>query len=1481
MKQVSKRIIDLFGTETSRFCPENSLSLQNTTEYDLLQKKVKHLIFYNAPFDKNNLKQLVAWVLDVYGEQTTLNFLEELKEVGFHHATKAGVSIGLDDLQISQQKSTLMSNALSQIYHIETQLLSGRIDGVEKAQKMFDIWNQTSDLLRQTAINYFRTTNVLNPIYMMAFSGARGNISQVRQLVAMRGLMADPQGNILEFPIQSNFREGLTLTEYFISCYGARKGLVDTALRTATAGYLTRRLVYAVQHIVVGMTDCGSKRGISRHTPLLEHRILGRVLSKDVSFIAQSGIGRLHDLPSTRPNTIIQYKRNDTISKLMAQQFSVASIDTEGNPLKIRIRSPLTCLAYQSVCQLCYGWDLSQGNLVEIGEAVGIIAGQSVGEPGTQLTMRTFHTGGVGVLAANSLTSIYAPFSGTIRFFQTIPGHFIRTPYGHIAYMLKYTPRAPQRILCEIQTSLPGLHFTILEKDLPPGSIVFVKEGEYIQTGHLLGQAAPTESQVSQLPEIQTPVRAPFDGEIFIEKNMRLQKGGHWDFRTFWLFASQHIYANRPGWSLKPLSTYLSHSARFRLKIKNIAREGDHITISSPVFEYQLSVLQQNQLKQVENHIGFGQTQLAFTANSALYKQGFYSFTLQKSGFQLIVGPELFYKSSNTANLGISFVFYPLSTTSANTLWDVNQWFEKVYFTFPNTCETVENRMQSFEQLNVGNHHSSIVFSEFALTAPTPTSLNTKNWPIGSVFWSNKIDTRFSKKKEKSYLFLYKNRSTDRYTEFYVDSQSKKHNSLTDFAQFSIKNCLEEVFGSPSSISRQSIWPYVSGASTLNEQIEKCFRKKIHIKKEIPSQFVAMTKSQFKKTRLKTQGLASIYKSPLGEWKQTKLVFERYFKQKSVGTKSSTNENFVHYKKAVILHAYQEKCIFKNKRYSCLPKYILETETYSLKPRTYSCIIKVNEYTIPNKKTFITKWMNSLVSRNNQYSRSTVSIKSTRTQNNFQVPSRFLSVLQQSHTSRLQVESSLLCIANQSQQCPLKISVTIPTGSKYSRVTRFVGHQIQNRSSFSWGIAYSVFTYKHFQGVVNSDTLFQTFENHIVTPEFSLSTWRQKAGLYGQITRITTKKSKRCISVLENPHRIKIAVPVLTGVSESKKYFSPGQIIRWGEEILPGQAVPVSGQIIASHPLYLVIRRGFPFLPPLYDPIGYSPDKIAHTQTRELLEKNDVILTLKSRQLQTEDIVQGIPKIEQLFEARSTRARGQANSYDTLQNRAFKVAAKRPFAQAIRISIRQIQERLIKDILHAYSSQGVKLAEKHVELLVREMTSRVRVIDPGDSQFLPGEIVLRTRIENVNKKLLQLNVLENDLNSKTIDSDNSNIALIDKFNLPKNQINLEIEKRPHGAKYKSAIYQPLVLGLTRSAMYSNSFLVAASFQEVSRVLLRNAVLRKTDFLQGLHENVMVGQLLPAGTGRLLRKRHDRQQHNLTLTTLRRQNQFIYKKNRLK
>jgi RNA polymerase Rpb1, domain 5/RNA polymerase Rpb1, domain 4 len=410
-------------------CKEKTLILKNNFGcHSILKGSVQALpikgeeCFWNQTFDKGRLRNFVLWFLKTHGEHKTIQLVEELKNIGFQYATKAGISLGIEDLKIPKKKNYLIMEAEQLSIATIKQYKRGEITGVERFQRLIDTWHRTSERLKQEVIDNFEATDILNPVYMMAFSGARGNISQVRQLVGMRGLMSNPQGQIIDFPIRSNFREGLTLTEYIISSYGARKGIVDTALRTANAGYLTRRLVDVAQHVIISNFDCGTKRGIfltdmkegNKTIYSLQNRLIGRVLARDI-------------YGNSQQKTKIA-SRNIEVSVDLANAIALIS-------KKVFVRSALTCQTKKLVCQLCYGWSLAQGNLVSIGEAVGVVAAQSIGEPGTQLTMRTFHTG--GVFSGDVSDQIRAPFDGIVEYNNPIAGTLIRTPEGKIAFLTK------------------------------------------------------------------------------------------------------------------------------------------------------------------------------------------------------------------------------------------------------------------------------------------------------------------------------------------------------------------------------------------------------------------------------------------------------------------------------------------------------------------------------------------------------------------------------------------------------------------------------------------------------------------------------------------------------------------------------------------------------------------------------------------------------------------------------------------------------------------------------------------------------------------------------------------------------------------------------------------------------------------------------------------------------------------------------------
>ena len=332
-----------------------------------------------SPFKKKNLGQIIAEVFKRFHITETSMMLDRMKDLGYKFSTRAGLTVGIADISVADNKKEILSEAHKQVDNISKLFRRGLITDDERYERVIETWNKAKDDIQKALI---RTLGSRNPIFMMSDSGARGNISNFTQLAGMRGLMAAPNGKIMELPVTSNFREGLTVMEMFLSTHGARKGMTDTALETADSGYLTRRLVDVAQDVIIRETDCGSDRGLTitaikegnEVIETLEERMLGRYAQRSVKH------------PETGE---VLVARNEIITEDIARKIIEAGIE------EITIRSAFTCDTKHGVCKYCYGRNLATGSEVEVGEAVGTIAAQSIGEPGTQLTMRTFHTGGV------------------------------------------------------------------------------------------------------------------------------------------------------------------------------------------------------------------------------------------------------------------------------------------------------------------------------------------------------------------------------------------------------------------------------------------------------------------------------------------------------------------------------------------------------------------------------------------------------------------------------------------------------------------------------------------------------------------------------------------------------------------------------------------------------------------------------------------------------------------------------------------------------------------------------------------------------------------------------------------------------------------------------------------------------------------------------------------------------------------------------
>ena len=415
--------------------------------------------YINEGVDKRNLGKLINHWYELYGNDVTSRLADRLKDLGFVYATLAGISISVFDMVIPETKKEILRKAGHEVAQLDRMAHQGTISRREGSLRSKDIWRAVTVQITQ---EMEKSMGLLNNVYIMANSGARGSIDQVRQLAGMRGLMADAQGNTIDIPIKSNFREGLTLTEYFISCYGARKGLVDTALRTADSGYLTRRLVDIAQDLMIIMPDCSSTEGVSISSvkeginvimPLSE-RLVGRMALQDVC------------LPGTKSVIV---KKGSEISEEAAKAIQDAGIDS------VKVRSVFTCKAGRGICQKCYGRDLSSGKLINLGEAIGIIAAQSIGEPGTQLTMRTFHTGGVDLSKA-AVVHIHAKHAGKIELEEALNVKVIQNERGESCHVAT----REGSVFIHTEDGVQRAHL------IPQGSMVMVKNGQKVDSGIVL-----------------------------------------------------------------------------------------------------------------------------------------------------------------------------------------------------------------------------------------------------------------------------------------------------------------------------------------------------------------------------------------------------------------------------------------------------------------------------------------------------------------------------------------------------------------------------------------------------------------------------------------------------------------------------------------------------------------------------------------------------------------------------------------------------------------------------------------------------------------------------------------------------------------------------------------------------------------------------------------------------------------------------------
>jgi DNA-directed RNA polymerase subunit beta' len=470
----------------------------------------EELGFRNMEIDKSVLKDITSLCIKTLGNERTELVLDAVKNLGFHHASMAGITIAINDVEVSPQKQVIIGSAESQVQMLEQQYLDGLITDDERYKTAVDIWTNANESLTKVIESNLRN---FGGIYLMATSGAKGNIAQIKQMAGMRGLMSDPKGRIIDRPIKANFREGLSVLEYFISTHGARKGLADTALRTADSGYLTRRLIDVAQEIIVLFEDCETLSGL-----WIENRVEDSLLTPFGDRIKSRYAAEAVPDPETGE---ILLDRNELIDEDVVARLQAAKVDG------VVVRSPLVCEASRGVCKKCYGYSLATWKNVLMGEAVGIIAAQSIGEPGTQLTMRTFHTGGIaGADITSGLPRVEELFEA-----RTPKGEAVLSEIDGIA---------------EVTEAPEGRTITITSSDeyadeymLPEGCTLKVQDGAMVTIGTAL---AVVEAESEDDPTaLQQQIMARVSGEVHIEGDSLTITWMDEDQREYMIPAASHI----------------------------------------------------------------------------------------------------------------------------------------------------------------------------------------------------------------------------------------------------------------------------------------------------------------------------------------------------------------------------------------------------------------------------------------------------------------------------------------------------------------------------------------------------------------------------------------------------------------------------------------------------------------------------------------------------------------------------------------------------------------------------------------------------------------------------------------------------------------------------------------------------------------------------------------------------------------------------
>nr|YP_009432464.1 RNA polymerase beta' subunit [Barnardia japonica]ATB18719.1 RNA polymerase beta' subunit [Barnardia japonica]AZL35659.1 RNA polymerase beta' subunit [Barnardia japonica] len=1329
------------------------------------------LVFHNKVIDGAAMKRLISRLIDHFGMAYTSHILDQVKTLGFQQATATSISLGIDDLLTIPSKGWLVQDAEQQSFILEKHHHYGNVHAVEKLRQSIEIWYATSEYLRQEMNPNFRMTDPSNPVHLMSFSGARGNASQVHQLVGMRGLMSDPQGQMIDLPIQSNLREGLSLTEYIISCYGARKGVVDTAVRTSDAGYLTRRLVEVVQHIIVRRTDCGTIRGISVSPwsgvteKIFVQTLIGRVLADDIYM----GIRCIAT-------------RNQDIGIGLANRF----ITFRAQP--IYIRTPFTCRNTSWICQLCYGRSPTHGDLVELGGAVGIIAGQSIGEPGTQLTLRTFHTG--GVFTGGTAEHVRAPSNGKIKFNEYLV-HPTRTRHGHPAF------------LCSID-----LYVTIESRDIihnvniPPKSLILVQNDQYVESEQVIAEIRAGASTFHLKEKVRKHIYSESQGEMhwstdvyhapeYTYSNVHLlPKTSH-----LWILAGSPCRSSIVSFSLHKDQDQMNvHSFSVdEIDISDLSITNDRVRhkLLGPSGKKDREILDYSRL---DRSISNGHSNFMYP--SILQENSDFLAKRRRNRFLIPLQYDQEREKELIPSFGIS-IEIPINGI-------LRRKSILAYFDDPR-YRRKSSGITKYGTVEV----DSIVKKEDLIEHRGAKEFSPK--------YQMKVDRFFFIPEEvhilpgSSSIMVRNNSIIGVDTQLALNTNTRSRVVGLVRVERKKKSIELKIFsgdihfpGETDKISRHSGILIPPGTEKKNSNESKKWKNWIYVQRITPTKkkYFVLVRPVVTYEIADGINLAKLFTQDLLQEKdnvQLRVVnYILYGNGKSIRGIYHTSIQLV--RTCLVLNWDQEK----NGSIEEVHASFVEVRANDL---IFDFIrIELVKFTISyTGKRYDTA--GSGLIPDNGLDRTNI--------NPFYSKAKIPLVTQH--------QGTIGTLLNRNKECQ---SLRILSSVNCFRVGPFNGSKYNNVAKESNPVT-PIRDLLGPLGTIVPKTVNFYSSYHLITHNkillnkywlFDIHNFKQTFQVL-EILKYCLIDENRSIynpgpCIILNPFRLNWCFLHHNYCEETFTIISIGQFICENICLFKyGPHIKKSGQILIVHIDSLIIRSAKPYLA--------TPGATVHGHYGETLSEGDTLVTFIYEKSRSGDITQGLPKVEQILEVRSIGSismnlERRVEGWNERIPRILGIPWR--FLIGAELTIAQSRTSLVNKIQKVYRSQGVQIHNRHIEIIVRQVTSKVLVSEDGMSNvFLPGELIVLLRAERAGRALDE-----------------------------------------------AICYRAILLGITRASLNTQSFISEASFQETARVLAKAALRGRIDWLKGLKENVVLGGIIPVGTGFKKLVHRSRQDKNICL-----------------